>query len=283
MNRHTTEAIKARTSIRKYSSHELPGKKLSEIFDILTTENEGPFGNMCRFWLIDSESYRNEPVKLGTYGFISGLRYIIAGTVTKGAHLNMEDYGYVLERKIIQFTRMGLGTCWIGGTFRRSEYAKTTTFHDGEIIPAITPIGFPGEKQGFRERVIKYLARSKSRKEWSELFFDRTLSKPLTKEAAGIFANALEMVRIAPSANNAQPWRIIKEGKQFHFFLARNKVVKESYKTVDLQRIDLGIAIAHFDLSLREEGISGLFQTANKFPVPEEWTYITSYTAFFSE
>lgn len=268
MHHSSTEIIKARSSIRKYSFRELPGNKLSEIFHILTTENEGPFGNICRFWLIDSESYRNEPVKLGTYGFISGLRYIIAGTVTKEVPMNMEDYGYVLERKILHFTRMGLGTCWIGGTFRRSEYAKTTTYKDGEIIPAITPIGFPAEKRGLRERLIKFLARSKTRKDWSELFFDKDPSKPLTREAAGIFANALEMVRIAPSANNAQPWRIVKEGKQFHFFLARNKV-NESYKSVDLQRIDLGIAIAHFDLALIDEGITGICQTEDKLTVPE--------------
>lgn len=34
---------------------------------------------------------------------------------------------------------------------------------------------------------------------------------PLEKEEAGNYEAALEMVRIAPSASNKQPWRILKK------------------------------------------------------------------------
>lgn len=283
MNQPVNEIIKERDSIRKYKLEELRADQLTEVFEILTTENEGPFGNLCRFWLIDSETFRHEPVKLGTYGFLSGIRYLVAGAVVKEARMSMEDYGYVLEKKILKFTRMGLGTCWIGGTFRRSEYAKTTSMTEGEVIPAITPIGVPAEKRGVRERIIKLFARSKTRKEWSALFFDKDPTHPLSPEAAGVFANALEMVRLAPSANNAQPWRMIKEGKQFHFFVARNKLVKDTYKLVDLQRIDMGIALAHFELGLLSEGISGAYEILSRIMAPDGWEYVASYKPFLSE
>ena len=67
------------------------------------------------------------------------------------------------------------------------------------------------------------------------------------------------MVRLAPSASNKQPWRIVKDGEKFHFYLYH---AKGFAKTVgfDMQKIDMGIAMCHFDLTLREEGIQGSFQ-----------------------
>ena len=68
------------------------------------------------------------------------------------------------------------------------------------------------------------------------------------------------MVRLAPSASNRQPWRIIagRSRKDFHFFLERtpgynnNRFVKS-----DLQRVDMGIAMCHFELAMKESGFNG--------------------------
>lgn len=56
------------------------------------------------------------------------------------------------------------------------------------------------------------------RKEWSELFFNESLSSPITKEEAKDMAFALEMVRLGPSASNKQPWRIVRKDGNWHFF-----------------------------------------------------------------
>jgi len=70
------------------------------------------------------------------------------------------------------------------------------------------------------------------------------------------------MVRLGPSASNRQPWRIIRQDNLWHFYLQRSpgyqkrKLVK-LYTTADLQRIDMGIAMCHFDLTLREQGTDG--------------------------
>lgn len=41
------------------------------------------------------------------------------------------------------------------------------------------------------------------------LSFRNTFQEPLFPESAGRFRDALEMVRLAPSAGNKQPWRIV--------------------------------------------------------------------------
>ena len=47
------------------------------------------------------------------------------------------------------------------------------------------------------------------------------LGRPLSPERAGAYAQAVEMVRRAPSASNRQPWRIVKSGHPWHFFIHR--------------------------------------------------------------
>ena len=73
----------------------------------------------------------------------------------------------------------------------------------------------------------------------------------LDASSAGIYANALEMMRWAPSAGNKQPWRAVVADSRVHFF--EEKSIKDS-ALGDIQKVDLGIALAHFDLTMQEEG-----------------------------
>jgi hypothetical protein len=106
------------------------------------------------------------------------------------------------------------------------------------------------------DRVIRWGAGSKQRKSWSELFWDGEKATPLSQDQAGCFATALEMVRLAPSASNRQPWRCLKAGETIHFFLQRFPGYR-SITVNDFQRIDMGIAMAHFDLAMRTSGDEG--------------------------
>jgi hypothetical protein len=81
-------------------------------------------------------------------------------------------------------------------------------------------------------------------------------------EADG-FAAVLEGVRMAPSASNKQPWRIVRTGADWHFYLQRTKgygkgsPIFRLLRLTDLQRVDLGIALCHFELAAREAGLAG--------------------------
>ena len=66
----------------------------------------------------------------------------------------------------------------------------------------------------------------------------------------------LEMVRLAPSAVNKQPWRVVVDGNMVHFFEVHSLPAAE----VDLQRVDVGIAICHFHLAVLEQGMAGHFE-----------------------
>lgn len=78
---------------------------------------------------------------------------------------------------------------------------------------------------------------------WDEIFFKDNFEKVLSKEDAGDYKFPLEMLRLAPSAVNKQPWRVVVTENTVHFFEKHS--VKVDVGSVDMQRIDVGIGICH--------------------------------------
>lgn len=126
---------------------------------------------------------------------------------------------------------------------------------------------------------MKATAGSKKRKPWNKLFFNKSLDHPITEEEAGSYAAPLEMVRLAPSASNKQPWRIVKNDNYWHFFLDYSKLINKAIG-YDIQRIDIGIAMCHFELTALQEGLSGKWTIDKSRPEikgTENLHYITSW------
>ena len=100
--------------------------------------------------------------------------------------------------------------------------------------------------------------RADERLPFEELYSDGSFENPLTAEKAGDLAQPLEMVRWAPSAVNKQPWRAAVCDGAVHFYLKRSKGFGHS-ATLDMQRIDVGIALCHFDLAAENSGLNPVF------------------------
>jgi hypothetical protein len=253
-NKPVTEIIKTRISIRTYEPTRLEQNLKKNLNDYLETV-KGPFAGKVRFKIIDSNAALNSNIKLGTYGIIKGSSSFVVSAVEEG-DMNLEELGYELESFVLYAASLGLGTCWMGGTFKRSEYAKALELKEGELLPIVTPIGYPAKSEGLVGTVMRRLAGSRNRKPWEELFFNSRFDNKLSKSEAGIYAEALEMVRLAPSASNKQPWRIVCDNDKLHFYLQHTKGYSSALG-FDMQRIDIGIAMCHLDFTLKEAGIEG--------------------------
>jgi len=257
------DIIKKRQSRRNYLSVNLDNEIIKKIEYILQDNAKGPYGNKASFSLIEKRfAKENHKVKLGTYGFISGARYFIIGLIKDSKHAN-EDYGYLLETIILRLTEMGLGTCWLGGTFKRSDYFEIFKFEKDIIIPSITPLGIIDNSRSVKDNIIRWGAKSDKRKSWSEIFFSESFDTPLSKEIASGYLEPLEMLRLAPSASNKQPWRIVRSSEAYNFYLKRNSGYKRKNSRVDLQKVDMGIAMSHFELACKELKMEGEWQNMN--------------------
>jgi len=256
------EVIARRRSCRKYKRQPLTEDDRRALTAFIAGNAGSPFGGRTRFLLVAAtEQERAELKGLGTYGFIDGAAGFLVGAVERGPR-DYEDYGYQLECAILRATALGLGTCWLGGTFTKSGFARRIALGAGELMPAVAAVGYALE-EGFSRDRIRRMAGSNARLPAAALFFDGSFGAPLAPGAAGAYAGALEAVRWAPSASNRQPWRLLRTTTGWHFSLARTKgygkgtLLFAVLRLADLQRVDMGIAMCHFALVARAAGLTG--------------------------
>jgi len=216
---------------------------------------------------------------LGTYGFIKNPPAFLVGAAEDGP-LAMENFGYRMELVVLHLTSLGLGTCRLGGTFTRSGFAQKMGASKREILPAVLSLGYAEQENHLAGNLAQLISRPKERLAWEALFFDDQFGSPLSPAASGAYADPLEMVRLAPSASNKQPWRILRQGKRWHLYLQRTKGYREVALgrftgIADMQRVDMGIAMCHFELAARECGLAGHWEMRE--PAVEKPDDLTSY------
>ena len=276
-----TEIIRKRFSCRTYFEKPIAEEERERLTDFLSATGAGPFGTAVRFKLIAATDQDRKALKgLGTYGFIRGATGFIVGAVGP-SRKNLEDYGYMMERAILFATDIWLGTCWLGGSFTRSRFAKKISATVEELVPAVTSVGYILKKEQ-SGGAIPQLVGGHNRQLWENLFFREKFGIPLSSDEAGPYAVPLEMVRIAPSATNKQPWRIIKDGHSWHFYMQRtrgygNSLTFKLLNIADLQRVDMGIAMCHFEMTAGELGLKGKWDI--KEPKIEKPNTLCEYTA----
>ena len=249
------ETVRKRCSTRNYADREVEAPKHRQL-ELFVSSLDNPFGKKVTFHYLDDMDLSGQQ-KPGTYGVIKGARRFI-GTSVKAEPMALEALGYELEAVILYLAHLGLGSCWMGGTFKRKEFAKAMNIREDDLFPIISPYGYAASRMHMTETIMRKMIRADHRKSWDELFFSHDFHRPLTKEEAGDFVFPLEMLRLGPSASNKQPWRVLIKGKACHFYEYREPGYSDVF-SYDIQSVDMGIAAAHFDFSAREKGLRGHF------------------------
>lgn len=263
------ENIEKRISIRTFEKKELSKDHMDKLKNFIKDIEEKHSG--YRFPIINSHL----DGKVGTYGVITDANSYICGVVEDDNH-DLVKLGYLFEQIILFATSLDLGTCWLGGTFKRSEFAEKAGLLHGESFICATPVGYIAEKRSLKESAMRKMARSDQRIDFDKLFFHKDLT-PLNKEELGDYGKALEMVRIGPSASNKQPWRIVKWDNTYHLYLERTPDYAKDLG-YDIQLLDMGIAQCHFETSLREIGKKGSWEELSEHPKYKDFEYISSWT-----
>jgi hypothetical protein len=270
--------IEVRKSTRTFQKKLLNSVDLGKISNYLKRPENlvGPFGNQFEFKLL-IEPEEREKDQIGTYGFIKNPQgYILGSSIIEIK--SIFDYAFVLENIVLYLTTIGIGTCWLGGRFRKQEAMSHLSLAENEIIPAITPVGYPQEKQRLKERMVRIVLQARKRKPEDRLFFYEAFGQPLGDRAEE-FQQALHYVRVGPSAQNKQPWRLVFSSDllQVHFYVT-NPLADHPLYMCEPQYLDIGIAYNHFKAGLDEAGISGkLIIDEPDIEIPEGFFYITSW------
>ena len=260
--------IRGRKSVRSFDGNPLRPEDRERLEQYIGTISN-PFGIPVRFVLLDAKEHGlSSPV-------LSGETLYAAGKVDRvpGAEA---AYGYAFEKLVLYAWSMGIGTTWIGGTMKRETFEQAAGLAETEMMPCVSPLGYPAKKRGLKEIMMRRAVGADARMSAERIFFDGAWDAGLPKEKQAAIADLIEMVRWAPSAVNKQPWRIIVSDSGFHFYEKRDKGFSGE-KTGDLQKIDVGIALCHFMAGLEEQGKTPAAVAENPgFAVPDGAEYIAT-------
>ena len=203
----------------------------------------------ARVCLVDDPAQQLFTGLVGTYGKVAGTPLAAAFVGRAPAGDDVPDsvqaaVGYLGEGFILEATRLGIGTCWIAGSFDRAGAADLADLAPGEQVVAVTPLGYPTLQQTGGERLLRTMVKASAR-----------LS--VEKLAPGILdggwpqwaVSAVQAARLAPSGANRQPWRFRLDGDSL--------VMGRAEKLYWTAPIDFGIARLHVELGAQHEGVTG--------------------------
>ena len=210
---------------------------------------------------------------------VKGAKHYIAGIANE--KISLLDFGYAFEQIALYADSIGLGTCWLGGTFKRSTVARLLKIKKGEWIPAMMPVGYAAVRPSARARLTRLAIKADMRKPFDEIFYNGKNGMPLTEATSGDLAEPLEAVRLAPSASNKQPWRlVVNTDGDVEFYLNRTMNYGERMG-YDIQMVDIGIAMWHFKAAAEEKGIKGEYKVfrpdRNNIAFDDETGYVTTF------
>ncbi|MDE7410956.1 MAG: hypothetical protein K2M94_02855 [Paramuribaculum sp.] len=256
------EAIKVRRSVRSFDGRGLTAEQKRLLEDAIN-KSHTPFGGKVTIRL--KEYDLKAGYKPNTYGMIKGAAdfFLIGMGMDEASALSA---GFRFEQVVLKACQLGLGTCWIAATFKNSDFDRGEEWSEGETLKVISPVG-TAVKPTIKEKLARLTLGSKNRKPFDRMFFynDFTTSVPIDNP----FRESLEMLRLAPSSTNSQPWRVLVKGRAVHFY----------YKPKSsLSVLDTGIGICHFYETEKYYGRSGEFSKIEESPAaPDDWKYLVSY------
>lgn len=267
-------AIKARKSVRTYKDQVLLQTDREAVLSIME-KAANPFGEDVRLHILDKEIHKKGE-KIGAYGVVRGAHTFL-GVSAPFTPLSGLAMGYQFESVILGLTAIGLGTVWLGGTFKRAQFARAMGVDENAWLAAISPVGYEAARKASAEKIMRRVIQADERELWRDIFTEDGFQVQLTQEAAGAYALPLEMLRWAPSAANAQPWRVVKKDNVFYFYETHKASLSDAEKC--MKQMDLGIAIAHFHLTSVQLGLKGHFEQRplRDVHIPEDTFYHMSW------
>jgi len=205
------EAVENRHSVRKYIDKKIEPQKIDELNEFI---NENVSGSGLKMQIIT-----DEPEAFGSalvhYGMFRNVKNYIAVVGKKG---DEEKCGYYGEMVVLKAQQLGLNTCWVALTFKKSKVP--CVIENGEKLLIVIALGY-GENQGVPHK-----------------------NKPIEKlynvsgDVGEWFFAGMKAAQLAPTAVNQQKFLISAEGRR----------VRAKALLGPCSKMDLGIVKYHFEI-----------------------------------
>jgi len=269
------QVIKHRHSVRTFEKQDISVEDQKTIRKLISEieKETGPFGNTIKlYFLLNKDANSPEAKKVGMYGYVKHVPAFVTGS-TKKSFEGLVDFGYIFEKLILELSKRGFGTVWLSGDFENEDLENFA--RKGDVVPVMAPVGYPAYKKSLKERFLRMKQEASDRKSFDELFFDQSFETPLAKEnRSHRFYNVLELVQLAPSALNKQPWRILVKEDALHLYLERTENFPDQPNDVEV--VNMGIALRHITIGLDAESYTYEIKRFDDVVRHEPYEYIAT-------
>ena len=271
-------AIRERRSVRRYQRRRVPPDVVRQV--VAVGQNAHPLHPEIgiRWYVVWEGSVLAERLGglAGLYGlFTSAPHYIIAVSQERPGY--MENLGFCMQQLILAATAQGLGTCWISELFAEDDLLDLVPdLAPDERIVALTPLGYADDSESARmvQQLVRWsTARQGDRKPLRELVSRDIWAIPWTsgwRAEDELLEQILELVRLAPSWANVQPWHLVVDTVAHALAViaaVNHNPCDETSPPCDkaspwgsvhegkpYYRVDGGIAMCHLDLAAQSLG-----------------------------
>ena len=265
-----SEIIKMRRSVRTFNRKNLTDEDLAQIKEFIS-DVKNPYGIPVEFRLLDPKEYGLKSKVL------KGEELYLGAKIKKVPHFE-EAFGYSFEAVVLFAQSLNVGTVWMASTMNRKKKKKAMELGEEEIMPCVSPLGYPADKMSVVETVMRKTIGADKRAGIDEIAFEQEFGNSIKGCEDKLLENAIEMVRLAPSAKNMQPWRMIISGNSVHFYEKKDPGFDRE-EAGDIQKIDIGIAMYHFAKVMESGGRAVTLKTDDPgLKVTEGVVYISTYS-----
>ena len=201
------DLMRVRRSCRSFQTRKLTPADYNELMESVHRHTQEPrIGKApVRF------EYISAP--LTVWPTVNASEFLVAIAPKKYDRLAVIDVGRSLQKIVMDATRMGLGTCWIGPGANHASIMRELGEHFDPEKDHIVCVCAVGYKSGYIPLFIRiFNAQFKRRYPLSELFFtDVNLDEPLDLDAPPFnqFGRNYEICQWAPSSYNGQTTRCV--------------------------------------------------------------------------
>lgn len=250
------ELMRARRSCRSFQIRKLTRPDFNELMEsIRVHSNEIKIGDTpIRFEYISSP--------LTVWPVVNATEFIIAIAPKDYDRVAIIDIGRSLQKIVMDATRMGLGTCWIGPGADHNSIIQSLENQfdcDKDQIICICAVGYKSKYIPLFLRI--FTAQVNKRLPFEELFFsDTKLLEPADLDSPNLkrFGRNYEICQWAPSSFNGQTTRLSTRTQK------AGKVISFDFYTTTTSRyyapIAVGIWCSNWELGSEAQNINGHFE-----------------------
>ena len=168
------DVVASRKSVRGYENRPVEEEKLSKVLEAARLAPSWANKQCCRYVVVKDKAKIQE-LACGFNGWLKQAPVIIvacADPKDAGTHDGMNyylvDVVISMQQLILAATDMELGTCWIGG-FDEAKVKKALDVPENIKVVAMTPLGYPADKEGFGSKLRETVIGGGKRKPLAEI------------------------------------------------------------------------------------------------------------------